>query len=83
MIMHNNVLMLDEFEEGRIQELEDKLFLDEIAADMDELQYIDYLITSILENNCDQNRIPTIRLNYSINGNASTCQYDHKIIHTA
>ena len=81
MIMHNNVLMLDEFEEGRIQDMEDKLFLDEIAADMTELQYIDYLITTILENNCDQNRIPTIRLNYSTNGNASNCQYDCKIIH--
>ena len=51
--MHGNILMLDAKEEGRIQELEDKLFLDEIAADMDELQYIDYLITTILENNCD------------------------------
>ena len=53
MLMHGNILMLDEFERGRIQEQEDKLFLDEIAADMDELQYIDYLITSILENSCD------------------------------
>ena len=53
MIMHGNILMLDEFEEGRIQDMEDKLFLDEIAADMTELQYIDYLITTILEDNCD------------------------------
>jgi len=51
MIMHNNVLILDDLERGRIQELEDKLFLDKIAADMTELQYIDYLITTILEDN--------------------------------